>query len=73
MLSIAKVKISQNRRLTRMRLLGIALMFIGLSVSASAAYDGYETYAPEIDFNSGASAVALLSGALLMIRARRPG
>jgi|HubBroStandDraft_6_1064221.scaffolds.fasta_scaffold2418116_1 hypothetical protein len=53
-----------------MRLFAVALFFVGLSVSASAAFNTYET--PEIDFNSGVSAVALLSGALLTIRARRP-
>ena len=48
-----------------MKLLGIALMFIGVSSFAMA------TVAPEIDPGSAGSALALLSGALLVIRARR--
>ena len=47
------------------RILGALLLLIGSStiVSASAV--------PEIDVNSGASALALLTGGLLILRARR--
>lgn len=42
----------------------LVLLLIGASVAASAAV-------PEISPASGVSAIALLSGALLMIRGRR--
>jgi hypothetical protein len=48
-----------------MKLLGMALMLVGVASFASA------TAVPEIDPGSAGSAVALLSGALLVIRARR--
>jgi hypothetical protein len=48
-----------------MKLLGMALMFIGIASFASA------TVAPEIDPGSAGSALALLSGSLLVIRASR--
>lgn len=44
---------------------GMMLLMIGVSISASA----YSV--PEIDPGMGGSAVALLSGALIMIRGRR--
>jgi hypothetical protein len=49
-----------------MKVLGIALLFVGISGLALAI-----TGAPEIDPGSAGSAVALLAGALLMIRGRR--
>jgi hypothetical protein len=48
-----------------MKLMGMALMFIGVAAFANA------TVAPEIDPGSAGSAIALLSGALLVIRAGR--
>jgi hypothetical protein len=48
-----------------MKLLGMALLFVGVS-SLACAYT-----VPEIDAGSAGSAIALLSGALLIIRARR--
>jgi hypothetical protein len=48
-----------------MKLLGMALMFVGMASFASAII------APEIDPGSAGSALALLSGALLVIRASR--
>ena len=47
-----------------MKLLGIALMFVSVASFASA------TAVPEIDPGSAGSALALLSGSLLVIRAR---
>jgi len=47
-----------------MKVLGAMLLFVGMVVGASAAV-------PEIDASSGASALALLSGTLLLIRGRR--
>jgi len=49
-----------------MKLLGISLLFLGISGAMMAS-----TYTPEIDPGSAGSALALLSGALLVIRARR--
>lgn len=49
-----------------MKLLGMALMFVGVASFASAFIS-----APEIDPGSAGSALALLSGALLVVRARR--
>jgi hypothetical protein len=48
-----------------MKLLGITLLFLGVSGAAMASA------VPEIDPGSAGSAVALLAGALLVIRARR--
>jgi hypothetical protein len=48
-----------------MKLLGMALMLVGIASFASA------TSVPEIDPGSAGSAIALLSGALLVIRAGR--
>jgi hypothetical protein len=50
-----------------MKLLGMALMFVAFSSFANAIL----TPAPEIDPGSAGSALALLSGALLVIRSRR--
>jgi hypothetical protein len=47
-----------------MKLLGMILVVIGMSGTAMAAV-------PEIDPGSGLSALALLSGALLVIRGSR--
>ena len=47
-----------------MKIAGMALMGIGISSVCLAA-------APEIDPASGANALALLTGALLVIRGRR--
>jgi len=49
-----------------MKLLGMALMFVAFASFANATL-----VAPEIDPGSAGSAVALLSGALLVIRSRR--
>lgn len=49
-----------------MKIAGGVLLCIGVSGIAAAALT-----APEIDPASGGSAIALLSGALLMIRGRR--
>ena len=47
------------------RILGALLLLIGSSAVALASA------VPEIDVNSGVSAIALLSGGLLILRARR--
>ena len=49
-----------------MKLLGMALLLVGVSSFASAIYS-----VPEIDAGSAGSALALLSGAVLIIRSRR--
>lgn len=49
-----------------MKLLGIALMFVAVAGFAQAT-----VAVPEIDPGSAGSALALLSGALLVIRGRR--
>ena len=48
-----------------MRILGIVLIGLGMSAAAIAAP------VPEVDPSSGISAIALLSGALLIVRGRR--
>lgn len=48
-----------------MKLLGIALLFVGISGTAMASA------VPEIDPGSAGTALALLTGALLVIRGRR--
>lgn len=48
------------------RFIGLGLLVIGV---ASFAFAGISS--PEIDANSAASAVALLGGGLLVLRARR--
>ena len=50
-----------------MKSVGFALLFIGLSSFAMAG----EPVAPEISPASGVAALALVSGALLVIRGRR--
>jgi len=47
-----------------MKLVGMMLLLTGMVVVANAAV-------PEIDASSGASALALLSGGLLILRSRR--
>ncbi len=49
-----------------MKLIGMALLFVGVSSLALAGYD-----VPEINAGSAGSALALLSGALLIIRGRK--
>jgi hypothetical protein len=49
-----------------MRVIGLTLLLLG---AAAYAFAGITT--PEIDASSGAAAVALLSGGLLVLRARR--
>lgn len=49
-----------------MKLLGMALLLVGVS-GAAFAYPG----SPEIDPGAAGSALALFSGALLLIRSRR--
>lgn len=46
--------------------LGLLLMFVGVTSVAMGYFD-----VPEIDPTSGASALALISGALLILRSRR--
>ena len=48
-----------------MRVVGMMLLLAGMVMTASAAP------VPEIDASSGASALALLSAGLLVIRSRR--
>jgi hypothetical protein len=48
-----------------MKILGILLLVVGTVATASA------TAVPEIDANSAVSAIALLSGSLLMLKSRR--
>jgi hypothetical protein len=50
------------------KLIAIALFCVGASVLAAAQAAGA---APEIDPGSGANALALIAGALLVIRGRR--
>jgi hypothetical protein len=49
------------------KLIGFSLLLVGAASFAFAA----ETVAPEIDGASAASAIVLLSGGLLVLRARR--
>jgi hypothetical protein len=51
-----------------MKLLGMALLFVGVS---GAAFAGAWGGTPEIDPGAAGSALALFSGALLLIRSRR--
>ena len=48
------------------KLLGYSMLLIGAAVSAHAG-----NITPEIDPSSGVAALALLSGGLLVLRARR--
>ena len=50
-----------------MKFIGIVLLFMGLSSFAMAG----EPIAPEVSPASGAAALALVSGAVLVIRGRR--
>ena len=50
-----------------MKTLGLALLFVGVSSFAMAIIPA----APEIDPGSAGSALALLTGALLVIRGRK--
>lgn len=50
-----------------MKLLGVVVMFVGISVSGLA----FAPAAPEIDAGSAGSALALLTGALLVSRGHR--
>jgi len=50
-----------------LKVAGLALLTIGMASVGSAV----ATTAPEIDASTGASALALLSGALLIIRSRK--
>jgi|HubBroStandDraft_6_1064221.scaffolds.fasta_scaffold297371_2 hypothetical protein len=50
-----------------MKVVGIMLLLVGTVTFASAAPGGV----PEIDASSAVSALALLSGSLLMLRSRR--
>jgi hypothetical protein len=52
---------------TIMRIAGMALIVIGIAGSCLAVPAGV----PEIDVAAGANAVALVAGALLVIRGRR--
>jgi hypothetical protein len=52
-------------KMNLMKIAGMSLLLIGASSAAFASA------VPEIDPASGASAIALLSGAILMIRGRR--
>ena len=49
------------------KVLGLALMFVGAS---SALMAGISTV-PEIDASTGASALVILAGGILVLRARR--
>lgn len=51
-----------------MKFLGMMLLLVG---SSSLAFAGLEVAVPEIGPASGVGALALLSGALLVIRSRR--
>ena len=48
-----------------MKVVGTVLLFVGMVTVAGA------TAVPEIDASAGASAIALLSGTLLLIKSRR--
>ena len=48
------------------KLLGFSMILMGVAVSVQAG-----SVAPEIDPSSGVAALALLSGGLLVLRARR--
>jgi LPXTG-motif cell wall-anchored protein len=50
-----------------MKLFGLSLLMAGIATSAFAT----QVTAPEIDAGSAASALALLSGGLLILRSRR--
>ncbi|HEY1754851.1 MAG TPA: hypothetical protein VGG72_05610 [Bryobacteraceae bacterium] len=50
-----------------MRIIGMLLLVVGAAVTASAQHPS----APEIDANAASSALALLSGSLLILKSRR--
>ncbi len=50
-----------------MKVIGLILLMVGAAAMASAQVAA----APEIDANSAGSAVALLSGSLLILKSRR--
>jgi hypothetical protein len=50
-----------------MKLVGVPLLFVGTVAVASAFVEGV----PEIDASSTVSALALLSGSLLILKSRR--
>ncbi len=50
-----------------MKAIGFMLLLLGASAIAGASVDA----APEIDANSAGSALALLSGSLLILKSRR--
>lgn len=54
-----------------MKFFGIALLFIGLAGVSSAQIDKVPLLTPEVDPSLAESALALLSGSLLILRARR--
>ena len=49
------------------KIIGLTLMLMSLSMTASAI----PAQVPEIDASTGASALALLSGGLMVLRSRR--
>jgi hypothetical protein len=49
-----------------MKIVGIILLFVGIAATAGA-----QGRVPEVDANSAVNAVALVSGALLIIQSRR--
>ena len=59
---------SRNGRIKMRKLVGFALLMIGSSLYCVA---GGLAPTPEIDLTSGGAALALLSGGLLVLRARR--
>ena len=51
-----------------MRIIGSMMLLLG---AASFAFAGANTFVPEIDGSSAVAAVALLSGAMMVLRGRR--
>lgn len=51
-----------------LKMAGMALLVVGMSVVCAAAIP---VEAPEIDASTAGSAIALLGGAIMMIRARK--
>ncbi len=50
------------------KIIGLSLLLIGIAANCMA---GLQPVAPEVDPTTGAAAIALLGGALLVIRYRR--
>lgn len=48
------------------KFLGLAIIFAGISTSLMAGFS-----APEVDASTGAAAIALLAGGVLVLRGRR--